>query len=103
MVHSRLGIQARTEANSSGYRQLTGPWGHHSSPRSGDSLPLSQGEVSILQGWHLPQRVNLGKGISEMLACVRGQESAEPCEGCAFPLPTQIQALSGGLGYQENR
>lgn len=47
-------------------------------------LPLSQGEVSILQSRHLLQGVHPGKGIAEVLACrepiMVGEEgNTEPC------------------------
>lgn len=44
-------------------------------------LPLSQGEVPILQGWHLPQGVHLDKLIAVVLACgVTGEAGGENCE-----------------------
>lgn len=67
-------MQAMSQAINSGHTD-----GRQVRPRG--PLPLSQGEVPILQGWHLPQGVHLDKVIAVVLACgVTGEAGGENCE-----------------------
>lgn len=67
-------MQAMSQAINGGHTD-----GRQVRPR--DPLPLSQGEVPIFQGWHLPQGVHLDKVIAVVLACgVTSEAGGENCE-----------------------